>query len=404
MRGVQLRVGVFLCVVKRLVLASVAVLVACCVAVEASAQPPIAAEQARAAAVLAQINAIDVRLGHTVDAFDGARVQLVATSRAVVANRAALRLSSRNLKQARAELAARLVALYTSDDSTSVDVLLGATSLQDVLDRLSAAAEVGAQDRQIAATALRLQLRLAAQRRDLVRERAAHAAAVSALAARRAQIQHSLRQRERLLVSIKGQIAQLRAQERAHERLLAAQARARIARELAVRQAAQRAAARSQAAAPQPAAEPPPLPADPATGSTTATAVQPPAAPPVPSPAPAGGHPEAAAIAARYLGIPYRWGGASPSGFDCLGLVMYVYAQLGISLPHYTVGQYAAGAAVSRDELQPGDLVFFDGLGHVGIYIGGDQFIHAPHTGDVVRVSSLSESWYAATYVGARRI
>jgi len=83
---------------------------------------------------------------------------------------------------------------------------------------------------------------------------------------------------------------------------------------------------------------------------------------------------------------------------------MYVYAQLGVSLPHYTVGQYAAGTPVARAELQPGDLVFFDGLGHVGIYIGGGEFIHAPHTGDVVKVSSLSESWYAATYVGARRL
>jgi cell wall-associated NlpC family hydrolase len=83
---------------------------------------------------------------------------------------------------------------------------------------------------------------------------------------------------------------------------------------------------------------------------------------------------------------------------------VYVYAQLGISLPHYAAGQYTMGVAVPRDQLQPGDLVFFDGLGHVGIYIGGDQFIHAPHTGDVVKVSSLSESWYAATYVGARRI
>ena len=108
--------------------------------------------------------------------------------------------------------------------------------------------------------------------------------------------------------------------------------------------------------------------------------------------------------AARYLGVPYRWGGASPAGFDCSGLVMYVYAQIGIALPHYTVTQYRMGVAVTRDRLQPGDLVFFDGLGHVGIYIGAGQFIHAPHTGDVVKVSSLSESWYASTYVGARRI
>jgi cell wall-associated NlpC family hydrolase len=83
---------------------------------------------------------------------------------------------------------------------------------------------------------------------------------------------------------------------------------------------------------------------------------------------------------------------------------MYVYAQVGVSLPHYTGAQWNAGVPVSRSDLQPGDLVFFDGLGHVGIYIGGGQFIHAPHTGDVVKISSLSESWYSSTYVGARRI
>jgi peptidoglycan DL-endopeptidase CwlO len=108
-------------------------------------------------------------------------------------------------------------------------------------------------------------------------------------------------------------------------------------------------------------------------------------------------------IAMRYLGVPYVWGGASPSGFDCSGLVMYVYAQVGVSLPHYTGAQWNMGVAVSQSDLQPGDLVFFDGLGHVGIYIGGGQFIHAPHSGTVVQISSMS-GWYAATYVGARRI
>jgi peptidoglycan DL-endopeptidase CwlO len=66
---------------------------------------------------------------------------------------------------------------------------------------------------------------------------------------------------------------------------------------------------------------------------------------------------------------------------------MYVYAQVGISLPHYTASQYGMGSPVSRNQLQPGDVVFFDGLGHNGIYIGGNQFIHAPHTGDVVKIS-----------------
>jgi cell wall-associated NlpC family hydrolase len=108
-------------------------------------------------------------------------------------------------------------------------------------------------------------------------------------------------------------------------------------------------------------------------------------------------------IAMRYLGVPYVWGGASPSGFDCSGFVMYVYAQVGVSLPHYTGAQWNVGVPVARGDLQPGDLVFFDGLGHVGIYIGGNQFIHAPHTGTVVQISSMT-GWYASTYVGARRI
>jgi cell wall-associated NlpC family hydrolase len=109
------------------------------------------------------------------------------------------------------------------------------------------------------------------------------------------------------------------------------------------------------------------------------------------------------AIALQYLGVPYVWGGASPSGFDCSGLTMYAYAKVGVSLPHNAAMQYGMGTPVSRSQLAPGDLVFFNGLSHVGMYIGGGRFVHAPHTGDVVKISSLSEYWYAATYVGARR-
>jgi cell wall-associated NlpC family hydrolase len=110
-------------------------------------------------------------------------------------------------------------------------------------------------------------------------------------------------------------------------------------------------------------------------------------------------------LALQYLGVPYVWGGATPSGFDCSGLVQYVYAQLGVSLPHNTVAQWhdPIAVAVPRSQLQPGDLVFFNHLDHVGIYIGGGYIIDAPHTGTDVRIDSLS-GWYAANYSGAKRI
>ena len=108
--------------------------------------------------------------------------------------------------------------------------------------------------------------------------------------------------------------------------------------------------------------------------------------------------------AMRLRGAPYAWSGASPAGFDCSGFTSYVYGRLGIHLAHSSYAQWSAGPHVRRADLRPGDLVFFAGLGHVGIYIGGGRFIHAPHTGTVVSVDRLSGSWYGPEYDGAVRL
>jgi cell wall-associated NlpC family hydrolase len=113
-------------------------------------------------------------------------------------------------------------------------------------------------------------------------------------------------------------------------------------------------------------------------------------------------------VAERYLGVRYLWGGAAPdTGFDCSGFVKYVYAKLGIDLPHYAASQYAQTRHVSLSQLQAGDLVFFepraDGPGHVGMYVGDGMFIEAPHTGDVVKLANLTDASNAMGFVGATR-
>lgn len=113
----------------------------------------------------------------------------------------------------------------------------------------------------------------------------------------------------------------------------------------------------------------------------------------------APGSPVETALA--YHGVPYLWGGETPAGFDCSGLVMYVFRQHGVNLPHYSGSQFALGSPVPPADLQANDVVFFGNpIHHVGLYIGGGYFLHAPRTGDFVKVSRLAER---LDYAGARR-
>jgi len=114
--------------------------------------------------------------------------------------------------------------------------------------------------------------------------------------------------------------------------------------------------------------------------------------------------PRVAKYARQFLGVPYVYGGSTPHpGFDCSGFVSYVYKHFGISLPHSTYSQLSRGHKVLRKYLKPGDLVFFAGGGHVGLYLRGNRVIDAPHTGAVVRISTMTD-WYSSSYYTGRRV
>ena len=365
------------------ILTAVLVAVSLATVKTASAEPPgIAAKRAEAQDVLEQVHQIDAQLERAVESYNLANVKLDRIKTDLETNARHLVIAKSSLKNAQSHLADRLVALYVNggDDST-LEVLLGAQSLDDLLSRLDAVERVSDQDSRVLkdVTSFRAEVKLRKQR--LSRARAAQARVVAEKAQYRSSIQGQLAERQRVLSSIQSEIASLEAAERLRQERLEAQARARLA-------AAQAAAVSDSGVVP-----------DASELSSSGPGVQ--LETPAPPPSRYGG---VVGIAMQYLGVPYSWGGASPSGFDCSGFVMYVYAQVGVSLPHNAAMQFGVGSPVSRDALEPGDLVFFAGLGHVGLYIGGGQFVHAPHTGDVVKISSLYDSWYAATWVGGRRI
>ena len=355
----------------------IAVAAACVAAGSATADPSIGAKRAEAQHVMGEIQQLDSSLERARTAYEQATLELQAIDHNLNINRIALHAARVNLHKSQIALGQRLVVIYTSrDEQATLAVLLGATSIDDLVNRIETVQSVSSQDVAVMNQVIGFKHEVTLRRHALVREQRDQARQVRIRAEAKARISSQLGRQQRLLASIKGEIAHLIAAQRARQLALERQARAR----LAAQQEQQRLA----------------IDVSPF-GTSAATPDGISVAPPSPYTGVVG-------IAMQYLGVPYVWGGASPAGFDCSGLVMYVYAQVGVSLPHYTGAQWNAGVPVSRDDLEPGDLVFFDGLGHVGIYIGADEFIHAPQTGDVVKISSLDEAWYAATYDGARRI
>jgi cell wall-associated NlpC family hydrolase len=331
----------------------------------------IADAKAQASAAERQLNDLYARSDAAVEAYNKAAAQLHAVRRAIAKNTVLLNRAKRNLAAARAQLAEFVVSSYKGTGPSLTYYVFSASSFTDLVNRMDFVNRMSDTESTILAEVRKAEREVAARQAVLQHQRAAAAKLVAKRAAERRQVQALVAQQQHLVSTLNSHVKTL-IHQRDQRRAAAAAA----------------AAAAARRAAQQP--------------ST-----------PIPPPRSGGGPPPPASsvgeravqIAETQLGVPYVWGGASPSGFDCSGLTMWVYAQLGISLAHYTGAQWTAGPHVPYDQLAPGDLVFFEPtLGHVGIYIGGGSFIHAPHTGDVVKISSLSDSWYAANYQGAVRV
>jgi peptidoglycan DL-endopeptidase CwlO len=338
----------------------------------------VAAKRAEADQVMGQLQTLSDQLERARSQYDAATAQLLQIRRNLAENRHALAVDRHNLTVSRRVIAQRLVTLYTSPGNSALEVILGARSLDEMINGLESAQNVTSLDDKIAGQIKTFRTAIDVGHAHLVAARARQRQVVAERRAAKQSIESKITEQNRLLASIKGQIVTLIRQEQE--------------RQLQMEQAAEERAAAAEQAAKQ--AESSTVVGISAIAPNQSTVAAPPAV-----------YGSVVQVALSQLGVPYVWGGSSPgSGFDCSGLVMWAFAQIGVSLPHSTYAQYAMGVPVSESELEPGDLVFFDGVGHVGIYIGSGEFVEAPHTGDVVKISSLSDPWYAANYVGARRI
>ena len=247
-----------------------------------SAEPAqIGSKRAEAQQVLAQIQAMDAQMEKAVEAYNAANVRLDQIKHDLEVNRAHLETARKSLVKARAQVSARLVALYTSDQPDTLSIIFGAASLGDLIERIDSANRIADEDARIAAEVKQYRNEVQSRQQALVKAQADQEQVVAERAAQRASIQSQLAERQALYSSIKDQIAQLEAAERARQARLAAQAKA---------------AAKQQQSAPAPA----PAPSSPSGGSSGSSA-----------PPPAT-HSSVVSIALQYLGVPYVWGGASP--------------------------------------------------------------------------------------------
>lgn len=312
------------------------------------------------------------------------------------------RLASARNRQREAEnaLAERAAGIYRSGGVHMLDVLLGTTSFEDFLTRMEWLKRVSRSDAVLVLNVKDAVAAVQSAERTLERREAEVVALKRQAEIKSSEVDEALARQERYVTNLDREVASLLAEE--EERLrLEAEERARRAAEEAARRAAAEAAARAARAPTSPAALPTPgSTAQPNTRTFDASRL-------------GSGRPEAVVVGMNYLGVPYVWGGSTPQGFDCSGLTWYAYREIGISIPRNSRSQFAVGAYIPPDRMDlllPGDLVFFgyegnpDRIHHVGIYVGGGDYLHAPSTGRPVQVESLSSRINRrGDFVGATR-
>lgn len=335
--------------------------------------PQIEQKRAEAKAAQAELSRMADELEVQVEEYNAVSEALDQTRAKIRDTQADLEVANRELDRYQAQLSQRATSIYKDGNVGIIGVLLGTASFEDFVARLDLLSRINRQDARMVADTKDAKARVEQIERSL-EAREAEQIALKADAERRgARIEAEIDRQEEYLSKLNAEVKRLIAEEEERQR--------RIAAELAAKAAANAAKGGGRAATPE--------------GELGA------------------GHPEVVPIALKYLGVPYKWGGASPSGFDCSGLSQYAYAEAGVELPRTSRAQYAAGAHIAPDRLdllRAGDLVFFGTGGdpsrvhHVGIYVGDGNFVHAPSTGDVVKVSSLAQRISErGDYVGASR-
>jgi cell wall-associated NlpC family hydrolase len=323
-----------------------------------------AQKRAEAKRIKTQIDSLDMRLEMAVEQYNFANAKLGELRQRIAGNQAKLETATDNLRLSRENLAARAEAIYKQHSVDILDVIFSSESFDEMVSSLDMMRRLNENDSDIVDTVERLKKEIATHRAELLKDEKKSEQIVAQKAAIKTDVESQLASRQEMLQGVEKQIKKLERQERL-ARIAAAQAAA---------------AARTAYSAPS------------STGSGGGAATT------------AGAHPEVATYARQFLGVPYVWGGASPSGFDCSGLAMYCYQHAaGIGLYHNAQMQYNSVQHIATGSLVAGDLVFFgsssSSIHHVGIYIGGGQMIHAPHTGAVVSYESI---YYSDFYGGGR--